>query len=309
MQKIKSMADVKRILIIKHGAFGDLIQGQGAIQDIRLNFPKAHLTLLTSPAFESLMRRCPHLDAVITDARKPYWHLHYLLQLAKKLGTQKFDAVIDLQNSSRTNFYRRYYLSKSHWIGRLPSEPKPVSGLKGLQTLFEKNQIATQYLMQPDLNWLTDDVAKPLANVAVEGDYCVLIPGASAAHPEKRWPYYPQLAAQLTKAGHSVIVILGPDEAALAQDFTTPVLTGLSWFELAGLIQQATFVIGNDTGPCHLASGMRRPGLALFGPATSAARSELARGLFETLETNQLADLTADEVYQIIVSRLVNQWD
>lgn len=298
----------KRILIIKHGAFGDLIQAQGAIQDIRLNFPNAHLTLLTAPVFESLMQRCPHLDAVITDARKPYWQLRQLWQLAKTLQQPKFDVVIDLQNSTRTNWYRRYFLSKSHWIGRLPTEPKPVSGLKGLATLFEVNQVATQYLMQPDLSWLADDVAQPLTGIGVSGDYCVLIPGASAAHPEKRWPYYTQLAERLVQAGHQVVTVLGPDELALAQGFTTPVLTGLNWFELAGLIQQSAFVIGNDTGPCHLASGMHKRGLALFGPTTSAARSELARGPFETVEASQLTALSAETVHAMITHRLAEAW-
>lgn len=302
------MTDFERILIIKHGAFGDLIQGQGAIQDIRSAYPAAHLTLLTSPVFESLMRRCPSLDAVIVDARKPYWQLRQLWLLARQLRAQGFDAVIDLQNSSRTNLYRQYLLSKSYWIGRLPHEPKPASGLKGLQTLFEINKIPTKHLVQPDLGWLVDDVTKPLSSVGVHGTYCVLVPGASAAHPEKRWPYYSELATLLAKAGHQVVTILGPDETQLANDFATPVMTGLSWFELAGLMQQAKFVIGNDTGPCHLASGMRRPGLALFGPTTSAERSELARGLFETVKTNQLADLKADAVYHMIVSRLADQW-
>lgn len=302
------MADVKRILIIKHGAFGDLIQGQGAIQDIRLAFPKAHLTLLTSPAFASFMRRCPHLNAVITDARKPFWQLGKLLHLAKQLRAPRFDTVIDLQNSSRTNWYRKHLLAQSQWIGRLPDEPKPVSGLQGLQTLLQEHQISTQHLMQPDLHWLADDVSEPLARIGIQGQYCVLIPGASAAHPEKRWPYYPQLAQLLTQAGHAVVTVLGPDEAVLAPAFSTPVLSGLSWFELAGLLQKSSFVIGNDTGPSHLASGFRRPGLALFGPTTSAVRSELARGLFETVEIDNLAALSAEDVFAMIVERLQGVW-
>ncbi len=308
MRQVQKMAEWKRILIIKHGAFGDLIQGQGAIQDIRLACPKAHLTLLTSPAFAPLIQRCPHLDAVMTDARKPYWQLQQLWHLAKQLRVPKFDAVIDLQNSGRTNWYRKHLLTQSHWIGRRPHEPKPVSGLQGLQTLFEVNHIPTQHLMQPELSWMADDVSKPLAGVGVKGDYCVLIPGASAAHPEKRWPYYPQLAQLLTQAGYTVVTILGPDEAQLTHAFSTPVLSDLSWFALAGVLQQAKFVIGNDTGPSHVASGFRRPGLALFGPTTSAKRSELARGLFETVETNNLSELSAEAVFVMIVDRLQGAW-
>jgi len=288
----------QRILVIKHGAFGDLIQALGGLHDIRLAFPAAHITLLTAPAFKSLMQRCPHLNAIITDDRKPLWQLGALWRLRQHVKAARIDIVIDLQNSSRTNWYRRYLFNSVQWIGRLPSAPRPVSGLKGLVALLEQNQIKVHYLMQPDIQWLAADVSQQLSKSGVQKDYLLLLPGASAGHKEKRWPYYAQLAEQLQDNKLAVVVVLGPDEVGLASEFSCPVLTGLNWFELAGLIKAASYVIGNDSGPCHLASVLHKQGIALFGPTTSAARSELARGPFKTYETYNLAGLKPDTVLQ-----------
>ncbi len=67
------MQTYSRILIIKHGAFGDLVQALGALQDIRLAYPQAHITLLTSPQFGSLLARCPHVDGLLFGSYQVYY--------------------------------------------------------------------------------------------------------------------------------------------------------------------------------------------------------------------------------------------
>ncbi len=216
------------------------------------------------------------------------------------LRAQQVECVIDLQNSRRTALYRRWILSATQWVGRRPSAPQPVSGLKGLVELLEGHGISASYLNAPDIAWLAADVASFLKQHAITKPYIVLIPGASAAHPEKRWPHYAALANKLLMEGKEVVSILGPDELSLADTLPGHVFTSLSWFALAGIIQQASFVLGNDTGPCHLASCLNKRGLAIFGPSTSSARSELARANFHTVETSELQTLTAEAVLQRI---------
>lgn len=294
----------ERILIIKHGAFGDLMQAQGALHDIRLAYPNAKLTLLTAPAYMALMLRNPHIDAVMPDPRPAIWNFGQYRRLVKQVQAQQFDCVVDLQNSSRTRCYHRLLFSKTHWIGRLPHEGKPSAGLHGLHVLLNKYNIATHHLKHPDLHWMVDDVTAILQQHAISERYILLIPGASAQHKEKRWPHYPALATLLTQQGYQVLTVLGPDEIQLAEDFSTAVLTDLNWFSLAGVIQQAAFVVGNDSGPSHLASGLQRPGLALFGPSTSALRAALDRGAFQTHTVFDLAALTADEVCQRVLDKV-----
>ena len=109
------MKKISKILIIKHGSLGDLIQANGAIEDIKLSNPKSHVVLLTSPHYFQLMNMCPYIDEVLVDKRLPRWNLFYLFSLKKKLSFYNFTHVFDLQNSSRTIFYKKYILNLSKW--------------------------------------------------------------------------------------------------------------------------------------------------------------------------------------------------
>jgi ADP-heptose:LPS heptosyltransferase len=292
-----------RILIIKHGAFGDLMQAEGVLHDIRQHFPHAHLALLTTPGFVGLMQRCPHIDEVLVDTRAPLWHLPQQWTLYRRLRAVQWDTVIDLQNSTRTAVYRHSLLRHAHWIGRLRG-PAPVTGLRGQQSLLQDAGIDASHALQPNLSWMAANVEALLTQHDITRPYVVLIPGSSARHPEKRWPHYAQLAAALQREGYTCVSILGPDEKELAAQFACSVLQGLDWFTLAGVLQQAAVAVGNDSGPSHVASCLGRPGLALFGASTSPLRSELSRGAFETLQVDVLEHLSVAEVLERLRPKL-----
>ena len=106
---------MSNILIIKHGSLGDLIQANGAFQDIKNSFKNSKVLLLTSRAYLEFMSSCPYIDGVILDKRLPRWNLFYLKDLKKLLEKYKFSHVFDLQNSNRTKFYKKYLLKKPIW--------------------------------------------------------------------------------------------------------------------------------------------------------------------------------------------------
>ena len=98
---------MSNILIIKHGSLGDLIQANGAMKDIKENFPHSKIILLTTLFYTELMSHCPYIDGILIDKRLPRWNLFYLNNLKKTLAKYDFSNVFDLQNSSRTRFYKR----------------------------------------------------------------------------------------------------------------------------------------------------------------------------------------------------------
>ena len=106
---------MSNILIIKHGSLGDLIQANGAMQDIKLFFKDSKVLLLTSKPYVNFMSGCPYLDGVLTDKRLPRWNLFYLSNLKKLLKRYEFSHVFDLQNSNRTNFYKKFIITKPIW--------------------------------------------------------------------------------------------------------------------------------------------------------------------------------------------------
>jgi ADP-heptose:LPS heptosyltransferase len=300
-----TVINYEKILIIKHGAVGDIIQSFGIIRDIRDHYPYSSITVLTDQSYVKFFQRCPYIDHVISDARAPFWRVDQQIKLKKVIQEQHFEKVFDLQNSDRSRMYRKLWFTNQNWIGRKNGQ-NPESGLIGLINLLEDSGVPVNSSHNSDLSWMADDVGHILANHNLKQDeYIVLIPGSSANHAEKRWPHYANLADRLINSGHQVGILAGPDETDIVKNMPQgSILKDLSWFELAGVLNAAKFVVGNDTGPCHIASHLGRLGFAIFGPTTSAARSEIGRRNFKTLEVKNLRELSADTVMRRIAKEL-----
>ena len=101
---------MSNILIIKHGSLGDIVQISGVLKDIRETYKDKKIFILTTLAYVELLSKCPYLDAVLIDRRLPRWNIFYLIKLRKMLSKFDFSYAYDLQNSSRTSFYRKYLL-------------------------------------------------------------------------------------------------------------------------------------------------------------------------------------------------------
>ena len=104
------------ILIIKHGAFGDLIQSDGIFKSIKRRHPNAHIILLTSSLYKKLMMITPYFNNIIEDNRVSLWNLKIYYKLVKQLHSFNFSYVYDLQNSQRTLLYKFILLKKALWI-------------------------------------------------------------------------------------------------------------------------------------------------------------------------------------------------
>lgn len=305
----------KRILVIKHGALGDVIQCEGALRDIRAHHQDDDITALTEPAYAKIMERCPWVDHVIRDPRAPRWRLDKMWYLGKLLRAENFDMVYDLQNSSRTADYFRWFLKDTNWSGTAPGcshphnapNPKTIHSLQRLESQLHDAGVPCQHTTRPDVSWMAADMSTFLEEENVEPGFILLVPGSSTAHPQKRWPRYDDLAARLIEAGHTVVTVPGPDELDLCATIPGTMLTGssfLGWFELAGIIAKASFIIGNDTGPTHLAAHMNRPGMAIFGPHTSVEKTGIRRENFDAIEVPDLATLSVDRVYNAAILKM-----
>ena len=99
-----------KILIIKLGSLGDIVQISGAIRDISENHKNDEIHIMTTKPYFDLFKKNPHVSNVILDKRLPRYNLIYLYSLMKNIKKYKFSKVYDLQNSSRTSFYKRIFL-------------------------------------------------------------------------------------------------------------------------------------------------------------------------------------------------------
>ena len=301
---------MSNILIIKHGSLGDLIQANGAIKDIKNFHQNRKVFLLTSQPYAIFMSECPYIDGVIIDKRLPRWNLFYLNNLKKNLKKYNFAKVFDLQNSGRTKFYKRFIIKNVEWSSsetaleegqkKKDFDKDPV--LNRMEIQLKKSGIETEYTKNIDLSWAVSDISR-LTKRYANNDFILLFPFCSKKHPQKKWPYFKELILRLNKDyknKYPILIAPGPEEISEANKLNAKTVLDnnepLNIKTLISLINNAKFVIANDTGPAHIASHLDKKGLALFGNHTSAKKVSIENYNFKAITVANLADLNVDQV-------------
>ena len=301
---------MSNILIIKLGSLGDLIQANGAIEDIKKSNSKSHVVLLTESLYLDLMKKCPYVDEVLIDKRLPRWNLFYLHELKKKLSLYNFTHVFDLQNSNRTKFYSKYILKKPEWSSTIttlePGEKKsdfdkePV--LKRMEIQLKKSGIKTENVKKSNLNWAVVNIRNITKNY-FDGKYILVFPFCSPKLVNKKWPYYHILISQLKSKynkKYDIVLAPGPDEIKESKLLNAHTILdqgrSINLNQLISLIKDASFIISNDTGPAHISSHMNKAGLVLFGSHTTADKVSVESAKFKAISVNDLNLLKADSV-------------
>ena len=305
---------MSNILIIKHGSLGDLIQANGAIKDIKEYYQNRKVFLLTSAPYSIFMSECPYLDGVIIDKRLPRWNLFYLHNLKKTLGKYNFTKIFDLQNSSRTKFYRKFILNKCEWSstetilekGQKKSDFDKEPVLDRMEIQLKKSNIPTQYIKKIDLSWAIEDLSRFIKQYA-NSEYILIFPFCSKKHQNKKWPFYKDLVSLIKleyKNNYPVLVAPGPNEIKEADQLKAKTVLNdgepINIKMLISLISNAKFIIANDTGPAHIASHLNKKGLVLFGSHTSAKKVSIENLDFKSISVKNLKDLDVETVLKKI---------
>tara|TARA_B100001559_G_scaffold321007_1_gene335482 strand:- start:1079 stop:2011 length:933 start_codon:yes stop_codon:yes gene_type:complete len=309
---------MSNILIIKHGSLGDLIQANGAIQDIKNSFKTSKVLLLTTRAYLEFMSACPYIDGVILDKRLPRWNLFYLNDLKKLLEKYKFSHVFDLQNSKRTKFYKKYILKKPTWsssetsldVGEKLSEFNEDSVLSRMEKQLKKSNIIVKNTKKIDLSWGIKDISRNLKQYTND-EYILIFPFCSKKHLQKKWPYFSELIIKIKeiyKNKYPILVAPGPNEIVEAKKLKAKIVLDnnkpINLNFLISLINSAKYIISNDTGPAHICSHLNKKGLALFGNHTTAKKVNIGNNNFKTISVNLLSDLKVNEVIDKIKEEL-----
>ncbi len=298
----------EHILVVKLGALGDILLAEGALRDIREQHPRARISVLTRRAFAPLLAICPHVDAVIEDDNAPRWRVDAMWKLARRLRGENFSRAFDLQCSARTRFYLRHLLHRRFPPGSEPDKSQPV--LRRHEAQLDAAGLLPVHVKEPRADWICADVSAVLRDAGIAAGYIVLLPGSSVRGASKRWPHYPELAQRLVDAGQLPVTVPGPDEAEAFARLPGICLRHrdgrvLGLRELAGVLHGALAVVGNDSGPTHLAASLGVPGLALFGNTPEqAARTCLERGRMRALVAPGFDGLDAAMVARELLSGL-----
>ena len=309
---------MSNILIIKHGSLGDIAQASGAIQDISENHPQDQIHILTTKQYFELFRKNPFVHNVILDKRLSKFNLIYLYMLMRTLKKKKFQKVYDLQNSSRTKFYKNILFPKANYNTWSSSETTLPSNTSKEE--FDKNpvldrfdhqlktsEIKTEHTMKPNFSWATTNIDNIKEEFKLD-KYIVLFPFCSAHLTHKKWPHYNELIELIkNKYGEQIKVVVapGPSEINDVKNINAVSILdqnkALDITQLASLIKQSSFVVANDTGPAHISAHLGIKGLALFGKHTTAYKVSIERENFKAIQVSDLEKLSASKVLEKIL--------
>ena len=312
--------EVKKVLVIKLSALGDFVLALAAMKKIREAHKRAHITLLTTPPFEALAKASPYFNAVETGGRPQgpgEW-----MALRRALKQARFDRVYDLQTSAASS--RIFHLMRPfppEWSGialgaSLPHRNRARDGMHTLERQADQLKYAGIWpdaptepgsAPAPDLSWVLRRAPndRPVAGGVTARPYVILIPGGAEHRLDKRWPVekFGELATILYARGFDVVIVGGPQESALARQIQRYVgkardLTGRTDFARVAILgAKAALVIGNDTGPLHLAAATGTPTIVLFSDASDPSLSA-PRGHIAVLQAPNLADMPVATVAQ-----------
>ena len=312
---------MSNILIIKHGSLGDIAQASGAIQDISENHKDDQIYLLTTKPYVDLFKKNPFIHDVILDKRLPRYNLIYLYFLMRELKKHKFSKVFDLQNSSRTNFYKSILFPKagkevwSSSITTLPSEKSKdefdkKSVLERFNYQLSESSLNTSNTLKPDFSWAVTDISE-IRNFYKLDKYILLFPFCSPHLTIKKWPYYNKLIELVTNkygSEYKIVTAPGPSEINDAKEINALALLdngrALNISQLTSLIKDSSFVVANDTGPAHITAHTGTKGLTLFGKHTTAYKVSIERENFKAIEVTDLNNLSAEKVFERLSNSL-----
>ena len=306
---------MSNILIIKHGSLGDIAQASGAIQDISESHKGDQILLLTTKPYFELFKKNPFIHNVILDKRLSRFNLIYLYQLTRILKNFNFEKVYDLQNSSRTNFYKNILFPKAKFDKWSSSETTLPTNISKVE--FDKNPVLYRFdhqlktsglntlnTMRPNFSWACTNIDNIKKNYDLK-KYIVLFPFCSAHLQIKKWPHYNELIKLINNKynnEYKILVAPGASEVKDAKDINAISILDnekiLDISQLSSLIKDSSFTIANDTGPAHMAAHLNAKGLTLFGKHTTAFKVSIERENFKAIQVADLEKLSAGTVLE-----------
>ncbi len=262
-----------RILIVRFSSLGDVILTTPLLSAIAERYPGATVTFVTRDSYAPLLETNPHVAEVIG------WPRHgSIAALVGVLRERDFELGLDLQRSWRS--WRLRHSIRTSWFaspkGRLVRLRRIWLGWhpRKVRTVVDRYFAAARTLdLQSDSHspgvYPTAEEKKAAAALVPEG-FVALAPGAS--RPSKRWParYWRTLADRLLARGYTVVAVGSAEERPLLSGNGVIEAYGLPLRTAAAVLERAQVVVSNDSGTLHLATAVKRPVVALFGPTAAA---------------------------------------
>jgi lipopolysaccharide heptosyltransferase II len=283
----------ENILIIKIGAIGDVILSVPSVRAIRAKYPDAVIKVLVGLEARQVFKGCPYIDeTIVCDLKGRDRSYKNFIRLAARLKRNHFDIVIDLQNNKRSHllsFLSFAPLRYGYDNGKLSFLlNKKVEDEKGhidpVSHQFRTLKLAGVRSNDKKLELWPQDEEEEWAENFMKNNWIDarnqrlvgINPGASKRWSSKNWPIQSvsALCDELAKKYNTRVVVTGTkadiEDANKIKSLAKckPIVASgkTDILQLAALIKRCSVFITTDSATMHVASAVKTPFVALFGP-------------------------------------------
>ena len=292
------LQDFRNILIIKPSSLGDVVRSAPLFHGLRDRYPHATISWVIRPDCAPLLDLLPGLHEPILFDRRTFARMgrslsatRALIAFLRNLRNRRFDLVLDLQGLFRSGFFSRATAAPLRLGFAHAREMAPIFYTHRIACLSGEHVVESlwrfadclgfgQFQMRFDLT--TDPAAEAnardilhRAGLSADDPYTVMLPGGSEC--SKRWSPsgFGRLADGLRHDYHLPTVLLGAGETErqiaqevghVAQGGIVNLIDQTSLPQLTAILKSARLVVGNDSGPLHIAAALGVPLVALYGP-------------------------------------------
>ena len=281
------LADMRRLLVVKTSAIGDVIHALPVVQAIKDAAPGITLDWVVRARSADVLRGNPAIDTLHILPDKP--GAGDLLALRREMHAAHYDIALDMQGLALSGLItflsgapvrvgwdrgregNALFLTHPLVPGKAPVRHE-IDLLYGFAEALGAYTAHPEYTPQPYLaaegaakaaQWL-QSLTRPRVALNV---------GASRAY--KRWPAerWGEVARGLVEDGLGLVFIGDKNDAAVVAELA-PTLPGGSFVnlsgqttlrELASVLAACDLLVSGDSGPMHLAVAVGTPTVALFG--------------------------------------------
>ncbi len=287
---------IKRILIIKIAAIGDLLLITPAVRAIKKSFPQARITLLVGTWSRQIIEGNPNIDEIIEVPDEIFFRIRpfSLLSLIWKIRKEHFDMVFVWHRSMAFRFFswllrikRRVGFSRNkngsfltHYVEENPEIHEILEYQSTLKPLgIESSEIDMDLVLSDVDQKFADDLWKE--HGISDKDLTISIAPAGAKNPKeivplKHWlkEYYAEVSDVLIHKKNAKVIFVGnKDDSAVINEILSRMkgkaidLSGKTNLkQAAAVIKRCSLFIGNDSAPMHIAAALKTPVVSLFGP-------------------------------------------
>ncbi|UCF05964.1 MAG: lipopolysaccharide heptosyltransferase II [bacterium] len=328
----------RELLVVSPNWIGDAVMATPFLLTLRRCNPDAVISVLCGDYVSEIFRRSSAVDRLVgVDRRRGLREVYAALRRNRPDDGWEICFILPRSFASALHGWLSGARRRIGYGGEMRSllltETLPGAGYRAehLSTVFlrlleradgqDSGEVPLPVVVPP-YEW--DGI---LTRLKLEGEYCVLAPGATYGSA-KMWPVacFADLAARLARRSRWRIVLVGTagERACAGQVIERAGVDGvnmagrLTMAELLSVVRGARLVVGNDSGPVHLAAAMARPTVAIFGstsPDWTAPRGDAVRVVSHRIQCSPcfkqecpdgdprcLVEIGVDEVFDAAVA-------